>query len=111
MRTDATARLQKAAPVFFALGDETRLRIVSRLCNGGPSSIARLADGLPVTRQAVSKHLQVLSDAGLVRASRSGRESIWQIEADQIEQARRCLSDISQQWDQALGRLKRLVES
>jgi DNA-binding transcriptional ArsR family regulator len=102
--------LHRAAPIFFALGDETRLRIVGRLCRGGPSSIARLTEGLPVTRQAVSKHLQVLADAGLARTSRAGRESVWQIEPDQIEQARRCLADISQQWDTALVRLKRLVE-
>ena len=110
MSADAAAGLDEAAPIFFALGDETRLRIVGRLCGSGPSSIARLSAGLPVTRQAVRKHLRVLEDAGLVHARRRGRESVWQIETEQIEQARRCLADISQQWDTALERLRRLVE-
>jgi DNA-binding transcriptional ArsR family regulator len=96
--------------VFAALGDETRLDLVNALCTRGPLSIARLTAGTRVTRQAVTKHLQVLEDAGLVRNSRVGRESIWQLDPQQLDDARRCLDVISAQWDRALGRLKAFVE-
>jgi DNA-binding transcriptional ArsR family regulator len=105
-----TKALKEAAPVFAALGDETRLRLVIRLCADGPMSIARLADDEPVTRQAVTKHLQVLADAGLARSSRLGRERVWELEPKPLEAARQCLDGLSAQWDAALGRLKRFVE-
>ena len=103
-------KLQGSAPVFAALGDETRLRLVARLCDGGPMSIARLSDGSEVTRQAITKHLRVLEDAGLVRGSRQGRESVWELEPDRLEVARRSLDLIAQQWDAALDRLRAFVE-
>ena len=106
----SAARLADAAPVFSALGDETRLRIVSRLCDQGPLSIARLSDGTDVTRQAITKHLHALADAGLVRDRRSGRECIWELEPRRIEKARRYLDGISAQWDDAISRLQALVE-
>jgi DNA-binding transcriptional ArsR family regulator len=110
-RPSAAARsLSRSAPVFAALGDETRLRLVSRLCDGGPMSITRLTEGSEVTRQAVTKHLRVMEEAGLVRASRQGRESVWELEPERLEDARRCLDVISKQWDEALDRLKKLVE-
>ena len=96
--------------IFAALGDQTRLGLVSRLCHDGPLSIARLTDGSGVTRQAVSKHLRVMEDAGLVRSTQHGRESIWQLEPMSLAEARRYLETISAQWDGALGRLKALVE-
>lgn len=99
-----------AAPIFAALGDETRLRLVSRLCTDGPLSISRLTDGEGVTRQAITKHLHVLEEAGVVRSLRQGRESLWELEPAPLEEARRCLDRISQQWDASLGRLKKLVE-
>jgi DNA-binding transcriptional ArsR family regulator len=102
--------LQGSAPIFAALGDETRLRLVARLCAGGPLSIARLTDGTDVTRQAVTKHLTVLEGAGLVRGTRLGRERVWEIETRQLEEARRVLDQISHQWDNALERLKLAVE-
>ncbi len=98
------------AKVFAALGDETRLRIVARLCSGGPLSITRLTAGSDVTRQAITKHLDVLQDAGLVRGIRTGRERVWKLDTAQLEQSRRYLDQISSQWDEALGRLKALVE-
>lgn len=101
----------EAAPLFAALGDETRLRLVSSLCKGGPTSIARLTEGTDVTRQAITKHLRVMEGAGLVRASWRGRESLWELEPERLEDARRCLDVISKQWDAALGRLKKLVEA
>jgi DNA-binding transcriptional ArsR family regulator len=80
------------------------------LCGDGPASIARLTAGTHVTRQAVTKHLRVLEDAGLVRSSRLGRESLWVVNTAQLEEARRSLSEISGQWDNALARLRALVE-
>jgi DNA-binding transcriptional ArsR family regulator len=108
-----SARLRKAdriAPLFAALGDETRLGLVARLSAGGPVSITRLTDGSGVTRQAVSKHLRVLAGAGLVRGARRGRESLWRLEPRRLEDARRSLDHLSRQWDRALDRLRMFVE-
>jgi DNA-binding transcriptional ArsR family regulator len=99
-----------AAPVFAALGDETRLRLVSRLCSGGPASIAHLARGATITRQAITKHLRVMQDAGLVRSTRRGRESYWELDPRRLEEVRRNLALISKRWDDALGRLRKFVE-
>ncbi len=101
--------LYDAAPVFAALGDETRLNLVTRLC-AGPESITRLTAGTAISRQAITKHLQVLAEAGLVRDVRRGRERIWEFDAERLAEARRCLDDISKRWDAALGRLKKFVE-
>ncbi|AKF03514.1 ArsR/SmtB family transcription factor [Sandaracinus amylolyticus] len=107
----STAReLRAAAPVFAALGDETRLRIVARLGTGGPASIARLTEGSGVTRQAISKHLLVLETAGLVRSARQGRESVYELHPRELETARRALDRISAAWDDALDRLAAHVE-
>jgi len=102
--------LQKSAPIFAALGDETRLRLIAVLCAGGALSIAQLTAGTDITRQGVTKHLQVLAEAGLVRDVKVGRERLWEFEPTRLEEARRSLESISQQWDQALARLKLLVE-
>lgn len=99
-----------AAPVFAALGDETRLGLVARLCMGGPMSIVRLTAGTTVTRQAVTKHLHVLAGAGLVRGTRVGRDHVWEIELARLDEARRWLDHIAGQWDEALGRLKASLE-
>jgi DNA-binding transcriptional ArsR family regulator len=102
--------LAAAAPVFAALGDGTRLGIVTRLCAEGPLSIARLTAGGGVTRQAVTKHLHVLAEAGLAHSSQVGRERIWELEPGPLLTARECLDRISLQWDEALARLRQLVE-
>ena len=107
----ARARLRDPASVFAALGDETRLRLVSRLSSGGPASISRLTDGSGVTRQAVTKHLRVLADAGLAQRSRRGRETLWRLQPERLDQAQRSLDLIARQWDHALGKLKAFVES
>ena len=109
-RSAAAARLRDSAPIFAALGDETRLQIVARLCAEGPLSITRLSEGAGVTRQAITKHLNALSTAGLARNVKSGREQIWELETRRLEMARRCLDQISDQWDIALDRLKAFVE-
>lgn len=102
--------LSSAAPLFAALGDETRLEIVDRLCSQGPQSITRLTDGTRVTRQAVSKHLQALAAAGVIISRREGRERIWQIQTKRLNEARRQLDRISAHWDDALERLRAAVE-
>ena len=98
------------APVLAALGDESRLRIVSKLCNGGPLSIAKLAEGSGISRQAVTKHLNALHAAGLVRSRRQSRERIWTLDPRRLEEVRRYLEQISKQWDVALQRLRATVE-
>jgi DNA-binding transcriptional ArsR family regulator len=103
-------RFNDAAPVFAALGEPTRLRLVAKLCAEGPLSIARLSDGTGVTRQAITKHLETLAEAGLVQSARAGRERIWELETKRLEKARRCLDDISAQWDGAITRLRAFVE-
>jgi DNA-binding transcriptional ArsR family regulator len=106
----AAAKPADAVPVFAALGDRTRLRIVARLCGHGPQSIARLADGASVSRQAITKHLRALEVAGLARSSRTGRERIWELRTRRLSDARRYLDRISREWDEAIDRLRALVE-
>ncbi|MGD1093743.1 MAG: metalloregulator ArsR/SmtB family transcription factor [Bryobacteraceae bacterium] len=103
-------KIDQTAPIFAALGDETRLRLVARLCKDGPMSIARLTAGSSVTRQAVTKHLHVLASVGLASSSPSGRERVWEFEPAPLDAARQCLDRISEQWDGALDRLKKFVE-
>lgn len=100
-----------SAPVFAALGDDTRLRVVARLCEEGPLSITELTAGSSVSRQAVTKHLRVLEGAGLVRGERLGRESLWALEARRLAEARAYLETISREWDDTLERLRAFVES
>ncbi|WP_233849271.1 ArsR/SmtB family transcription factor [Paraburkholderia sp. HD33-4] len=105
-----TAALRSSAAVFAALGDETRLRLVAALCAGSAMSIAQLTAGTDITRQSVTQHLQVLAEAGLVHDVKVGRERLWAFEPTHLDAARRALEAISQQWDQALLRLKAMVE-
>jgi DNA-binding transcriptional ArsR family regulator len=110
MSTARSAGLTGAAPVFAALGDPTRLRLVVRLSTEGPLSISRLSDGTDLTRQAITKHLRALAVAGLARDARQGRERIWSLAPQRLTDARRSLDQISAQWDAAIGRLKAFVE-
>ena len=103
-------RLDEAAPLFAALGDETRLKLLVRLCADGPHSITRLGSRLPLSRQAITKHLEVLAQAGLVRSARQGRERLWELEPARLGEARQVLERISQKWDEATGRPKEFVE-
>lgn len=104
------AMLRSSAQIFAALGDETRLRLIAVLCAGSAMSIAQLTAGTEMTRQSVTQHLQVLANAGLVRDVKMGRERLWAFEPAHLDEARRALEAISQQWDQALLRLKAAVE-
>jgi DNA-binding transcriptional ArsR family regulator len=105
-----SAQARDAAPLFAALGDETRFRLLVRLSMRGPGSIASLHAKSRVSRQAITKHLVVLSEAGLVRSSRRGRERIWELEPRRFADAHQYLDQISKQWDDALERLRRFVE-
>ena len=99
-----------SAPLFAALGDETRLRLIGALCVGGALSIAQLTAGTDLTRQAITKHLDVLGQAGLVRDVKVGRERLWEFDPTHLEAARAWLASIAAQWDQALERLRLAVE-
>jgi DNA-binding transcriptional ArsR family regulator len=110
-RSGASAKRQAHAPVFAALGDETRLWLVAQLCGGQPRSISQLTAGSKLTRQAITKHLRVLEGVKLVHSVRTGRESLFEFHPAPIEKVRNYLDLVSEQWDEALSRLKSFVES
>lgn len=95
--------------MFAALGDEARLHIVSRLGEAGPLSISRLAAGASISRQAVTKHLHALSDVGLIRGERCGREHIWRLDPRRLTEVQGYLDQIAAQWDAAIERLRAFV--
>lgn len=98
------------AALFGALADSTRLALVTRLSGGAARSIASLSADARVTRQAVTKHLRVLEQAGLVRSARTGRETRFALRPEAMAPARDYLDSVAAQWEAALGRLKDLVE-
>jgi DNA-binding transcriptional ArsR family regulator len=104
-------QLAGAALVFAALGDPTRLALLDRLSHGGPASITALAGRFDLTRQGISKHLQVLAAAGVIDGRREGREHVWAINPVRLADARRHLEVVSRGWDAALARLKTHVEN
>lgn len=104
------AGARRSASIFAALGDETRLWLLARLCRDGPQSITSLAADADVTRQAITKHLRRMHEAGVLRATRAGRESVWEVDPASLDVAGQYLRTISDQWDVALARLKRFVE-
>jgi DNA-binding transcriptional ArsR family regulator len=105
-----TTDMLKAAPLFAALGDPVRLAMIARLSGDGPLVTVDLKRDTGVSRQAITKHLHVLENAGLVRSDRVGRDRQWRMRADQLAAARRYLEQISKQWDLRLDRLKAFVE-
>jgi DNA-binding transcriptional ArsR family regulator len=109
-RSRTAAKRKVRAPVFAALGDETRLSLVAKLCGGQPHSISQLTQGTKLSRQAITKHLRVLESVGIVRSVRAGRESRFQFDPEPIAEMKEYLDFVSQQWDQALSRLKSFVE-
>jgi DNA-binding transcriptional ArsR family regulator len=104
------SQLKDRASVFAALGDETRLSLVGKLSNGPPQSISRLAEGSTLTRQAITKHLRVLEGAGVVHSVRVGRESLFEFKPAPLKEIRSYLERVSDQWDDALARLKSFVD-
>ena len=109
-RSAAALKVNEAVPVFAALADPTRLRLIGRLATDGPLSITRLSEDADVTRQAITRHLETLGEAGLVRAARQGRERVFELDLKRLEKARQYLDVISAQWDDAAARLKAFVE-
>lgn len=97
-------------PYFSALGDPNRLRIIVRLCDLGPSSTSQVISVVPVTRQAASKHLELLESAGLVSSSRRGRERVWTVQTEPLARASDYLTQLSRRWDAAVDRLRAFVE-
>ncbi len=104
------AQRRTHALVFAALGETTRLSLVAKLCGRQPYSISQLTHGSKLTRQAITKHLRVLENAGIVRCVRRGRESLFEFDPQPIEGIKEYLDFVSEQWDQALSRLKSFVE-
>ncbi|WP_375196552.1 ArsR/SmtB family transcription factor [Sphingobium sp.] len=99
------------ARLFAALGDATRLGLIGRLSDGGERSIVQLGDGLPISRQAVTKHLDVLLGAGLVRRTKNGREVLFALQPKVFAEARNWLDQVESQWGDTLGRFKDFVEN
>jgi DNA-binding transcriptional ArsR family regulator len=108
----AAAVVAKAplSPVFNALGDPNRLRIVTRLCDDGPCSTSQVTQVVSVSRQAATKHLLLLEAVGLVSSERHGRERIWRIESKPLSDASDYLTALSKRWDAAIDRLRAYVE-
>ncbi|ORW96197.1 ArsR family transcriptional regulator [Mycobacterium sp. IEC1808] len=98
------------APLFDALGDANRLRIVVRLCDVGPCSTSQVTQAIPVTRQAASKHLALLESVGVVTSARRGRERVWTVRTEPLAQASDYLDQLSRRWDAAVERLRAFVE-
>ncbi len=103
-------RRTNPAPVFAALGDTTRLELLSRLGDGHSHSITELTEGFDLTRQAVTKHLRVLDKAGVVKCTRVGRESRFSIRPGSVSAARDYLARVSAQWDETIGRLREVLD-
>jgi DNA-binding transcriptional ArsR family regulator len=96
--------------MFAALGDPMRLAVIRRLCDNGPLSTITLTRGSTLSRQGITKHLRTLQDAGLLRTGRVGRDRIWELRTECLADLRRYLDEISAQWDDALSRLRAVVE-
>jgi DNA-binding transcriptional ArsR family regulator len=108
--SSVAAKRRTHALVLAALGDATRLSLVANLCRGQPRSISQLTRGSKLTRQAITKHLRVLESVGIVHGVRKGRESRFEFDPEPIDGIREYLDFVSEQWDQALSRLKSFVE-
>jgi DNA-binding transcriptional ArsR family regulator len=109
-RSTIAAKRHTHASVFAALGDETRLALVAKLAAGQPYSISQLTKGSKLSRQAISKHLRVLETVGMVQSVKTGRENLFGFNPRPIEGIKEYLDFVSEQWDQALSRLKSFVE-
>ena len=97
--------------LWSAIGDPSRRRVLDLLVTNGDVSASWLAGHVPFSRQAVSKHLVVLEQAGLVSRRKQGREVLYQVEAGRLDQATRAMADLAAQWDRRLGAIKRLAEA
>src|SRR5689334_10287397 len=109
-RSNIAVKRRDCAPIFAALGDETRLLLVARLSAGESCSITQLTEGSKLTRQAITKHLRVLEKVGIVHGIRSGRESLFEFDPSSLKEIKSYIDQVSEQWDQVLARLKSFVE-
>jgi len=110
LNPETEPRVDALAPLFAALGDTTRLQLLTRLSDGQQYSIAQLSSGLHLTRQGVTKHLQVMEEAGIVASSRSGRENRFMFTPNSVNAMQSYLSSVGSQWESALARLQGFVE-
>jgi DNA-binding transcriptional ArsR family regulator len=110
-RSRRAVKSRARAPMFAALGDETRLSLVAKLCDGQRCSISQLTHGSRLTRQAITKHLRVLEKAELVRSVHVGRESLFEFNPEPIDEMKKFLDRVSERWDRKLARFKSIVES
>ena len=110
-RSSISAKRRPCGPAFAALGDETRLSLVAKLCGGRPHSISELTEGSKLTRQAITKHLRVLEGVGIVHSVRAGRESRFEFDPEPMEGIKEYLDFVSEKWDQALFRVMSFVEN
>jgi DNA-binding transcriptional ArsR family regulator len=108
--SQSAAKKKPRAPVFAALGDETRLSLVAKLSDGQPRSITQLTESYKLSRQAITKHLRVLENAGVVHSVRTGRESLFEFDPAPVKDLKEYLNFVSDQWDQSLSRLKFFIE-
>ncbi len=97
--------------LWSAIGDPSRRRVLDLLVRGGEASASWLAGQVPFSRQAVSKHLAVLEEAGLISRRKQGREVLYQVDAARLDQATRAMAEFARQWDRRLDTIKRLAES
>jgi DNA-binding transcriptional ArsR family regulator len=97
--------------LWSAIGDPSRRRVLDLLVSNGEVSASWLARRVPFSRQAVSKHLVVLEEAGLVSRRKQGREVLYQVKADRLDQATRAMAELAGQWDRRLATIKRLAEA
>ena len=97
--------------LWSAIADPSRRRVLDLLVSNGAVSASGLAGRVPFSRQAVSKHLAVLEEAGLVRRRKQGREVLYEVVADRLDQATRAMAELAAQWDRRLNTIKRLAET
>lgn len=97
--------------LWSAIADPSRRRVLDLLVTNGEASASSLADHVPFSRQAVSKHLVVLEQAGLISRRKQGREVLYRVESDRLDQATREMTDLARQWDRRLQTIKRLAEA
>lgn len=110
MKNNGALKLKQHADMFSALGDPIRLSLVSKLVSGKQCSISELTEGTHVTRQAITKHLQVLENVGVVHSFKEGRQSLYELDTKPIESLQKYLTVIASQWDESLSNLKAFVE-
>lgn len=104
-------RTQPDDELWSAIGDPSRRRVLDLLVRGGEASASWLAGQVPFSRQAVAKHLAVLEQAGLISRRKQGREVLYRVEADRLDEATRAMAELANQWDRRLDTIKRLAEA